>query len=681
MTKKTTYGELEKGFNGLDCLYNISKLVDKPGILIEEILQGVVNLIPHAWQDPEITCARLIFRDKEFRTENFKETNWRHAEDIRGYDKEIGALEVYYLKERPERDEAPFLKEERNLLTIIAKQLGHIIERKHSEEELLHFNAALRAIRGVNQLLAKEKESNRLVQGICDKLIDTRAYFSAWIALLDKAGGLVTIAESGLGEHFLPMTEMIKRGELSYCGQKAMNQSDVVVTQNPPLTCANCPLSDTYSGRGAMTMRLEREGKVYGLLSVSIPRDLMEDEKEKLLFKDVAGDICSALHSLELEEKRRQANEKLHRASNTLEKRVKKRTKELHRALYDTEEARDRIDGILKSIGDGLIVTDMYYRVILMNRAAEDLLGIRLSEVIDRPIDFAIRDKTIRKQLKAILDKKETGQQFEFEVPDENASQPRIIRARTSLIVGKIGTQKGIITMLYDVTLEREVDRMKTEFISIAAHELRTPLTSIQGFSEILLNRDDIKEQERKKFLSYINEQSKNLANIVDTLLDISRLESGRGLSLNKAPCNINEIIRETVSYFQISSPKNTFDITLPEESVELIVDKEKMRQVLENILTNAIKYSPEGGHIWVIGELTGEHYQVSVRDQGIGIAPDQIEKIFDKFYRVDVSNTGVPGIGLGMNIVKNLVEAHGGKVWAESELGKGTTVIFKVPI
>jgi len=164
-------------------------------------------------------------------------------------------------------------------------------------------------------------------------------------------------------------------------------------------------------------------------------------------------------------------------------------------------------------------------------------------------------------------------------------------------------------------------------------------------------------------------------------LLDISRLESGRGLSLNKAPCNINEIIRETVSYFQISSPKNTFDITLPEESVELIVDKEKMRQVLENILTNAIKYSPEGGHIWVIGELTGEHYQVSVRDQGIGIAPDQIEKIFDKFYRVDVSNTGVPGIGLGMNIVKNLVEAHGGKVWAESELGKGTTVIFKVPI
>ncbi|HDH86778.1 MAG TPA: GAF domain-containing protein, partial [Desulfobacteraceae bacterium] len=210
MTKKTTYGELEKGFNGLDCLYNISKLVDKPGILIEEILQGVVNLIPHAWQDPEITCARLIFRDKEFRTENFKETNWRHAEDIRGYDKDIGALEVYYLKERPERDEAPFLKEERNLLTIIAKQLGHIIERKHSEEELLHFNAALRAIRGVNQLLAKEKESNRLVQGICDKLIDTRAYFSAWIALLDKAGGLVTIAESGLGEHFLPMTEMIK---------------------------------------------------------------------------------------------------------------------------------------------------------------------------------------------------------------------------------------------------------------------------------------------------------------------------------------------------------------------------------------------------------------------------------------------------------------------------------------
>ena len=177
-----------------------------------------------------------------------------------------------------------------------------------------------------------------------------------------------------------------------------------------------------------------------------------------------------------------------------------------------------------------------------------------------------------------------------------------------------------------------------------------------------------------------INKQSKHLANIINTLLDISRIESGKGLIFNKAPCNINEIITETVGYFKAFSQKHQFEVSLPEESVELMVDKEKMRQVLENIISNAIKYSPEGGIIQITGELLKEHYQLSVKDQGVGISPEHIEKIFDKFYRVDTSNTSVSGIGLGMSIVKDIVEAHGGRIRVESELGKGTTVIFTIP-
>ncbi len=171
-----------------------------------------------------------------------------------------------------------------------------------------------------------------------------------------------------------------------------------------------------------------------------------------------------------------------------------------------------------------------------------------------------------------------------------------------------------------------------------------------------------------------------NLGNIITDLLDISRIESGLGFSLNKAPCNIADIISGAITPFREQFPKHQFQVVLPEGSVELMVDKEKIEQVLENFLSNAVKYAPEGGLIRVTGELSEEHYQVSIEDPGIGMTREQVEKIFDKFYRADASHTATPGTGLGMSIVKYLVEAHGGKVWVESELGKGTTVRFIIP-
>ncbi len=394
----------------------------------------------------------------------------------------------------------------------------------------------------------------------------------------------------------------------------------------------------------------------------------------------------------------KRAQEKIKEYSKNLERMVELRTRRLNQALYEAEEARDRIHGILQSVADGLIVTDINNRVILMNRAAEDLLGVDFSEVVDRPIDFAIQKKTLRDRIKTILGKKETGYKFDFELPGEDTKHPRIMRARTSVIQGKSGEETCIVTIMHDVTDEREVDRMKTEFISTAAHELRTPLTSIRGFSEILLTRNDIKQEEKKKFLSYINKQSVNLANIITDLLDISRIESSLGFSLKEAPCNITDIIRGVVPYFQEQSPRHIFEVVLPEESVEVMVDKEKIGQVLENILSNAVKYSPGGGPICLSAKLiAGSHndsdlkyskfniqnskcIEIGVADTGIGMTPGQVKRIFDKFYRANASGAAVPGTGLGMSIVKNLVEAHGGKVWVESKMAKGTTVRFTIP-
>ena len=406
------------------------------------------------------------------------------------------------------------------------------------------------------------------------------------------------------------------------------------------------------------------------------------------------------VQSLQQEVKaRKQAEEKIKEYSENLEGMVKERTRELNQAFLDTEEALDKIDGILKSIANGLIVTDMYHNIVLMNRAAEDLLGVRLSEVIDRPIDLAIQDETLREKVRYTINKKTTGYQFDFESPGDAPKHPRIMRARTSVIYDKKGKKIGIVTIIYDVTYEREVDRMKTEFISTAAHELRTPLTSIQGFSEILLTRDNITDEEGKKFLSYINTQAVNLAEIVNDLLDISRIESEQVSTLNKVQCDADELIKKVIPCFQDISPKHRLEVVLPDKHVELFVDKEKMWQVLINILGNAVKYSPEGSVIRVVGEVVTnaeypiadfgfrnaelkhkDVYLVSVQDEGIGMSPEQIKKIFDKFYRADASDSAPEGTGLGMTIVKYIVEAHGGKVWVESELGKGTTVRFAIP-
>ena len=353
----------------------------------------------------------------------------------------------------------------------------------------------------------------------------------------------------------------------------------------------------------------------------------------------------------------------------------------LDKSLDDTEITRDNIDAILKSIADGLIVTDIHNRVVLMNRIAERLLNVRFSEVINRPIDYAIKEESLRERVKYTLNKKETGYEFDFTLPARDDEHPVILRARTSVIKDKEENIIGIITIFHDVSFIREIDKMKTEFISTAAHELRTPLTSIQGFSEILLTRDDISDQEKKKFLGHINNQATNLTRIINNLLDISRIESGKGYQLQKVPCLIGEAIKSVVEPFIAQTKIHKFEIVVPKKPVEIIVDKEKMEQVLENLINNAVKYSPDGGKIQIKGELIKDNYQVSVQDEGVGMTREQVEKIFDKFYRADTTNTAIEGTGLGMSIVKNIVEAHDGKVWVESEIGKGTKVTFTLPL
>jgi len=227
----------------------------------------------------------------------------------------------------------------------------------------------------------------------------------------------------------------------------------------------------------------------------------------------------------------------------------------------------------------------------------------------------------------------------------------------------------------------KELDRMKSEFLSTTAHELRTPLTSILGFSEILLKRKLDKERQNR-FLKIINEESVGLGNLINDLLDVSRIESGRGFKIKKAPIELKSIILENIELFQAQTDKYIFKVNIPPDLPKIEADKDKMNQVMENLISNAIKFSPQGGKITVSVEQAKGKLKVSVADIGVGISKKDLPHVFERFYRAENAfSLAIRGTGLGLGIVKYIIESHGGKLSVESKLGKGSTFSFTLPL
>ena len=230
----------------------------------------------------------------------------------------------------------------------------------------------------------------------------------------------------------------------------------------------------------------------------------------------------------------------------------------------------------------------------------------------------------------------------------------------------------------------RDIDQMKNQFISTAAHELRTPLSSILGFSELLLNPETINginKEKQREFLEIIFTKTEALCTIIDDLMDVSRIESGNQIPLKRQLCNIGEIIQKEVNNFRIQTPGHVFELSLTKnQDTEIWADRNKIVQVLENLFSNAAKYSSAGESICVTGGQTASGYRLTVADKGIGMTPEQVEQVFDKFYRADYKNTAIGGLGLGMNIVRHIIDGHGGDIQVASELGRGSVVTVDLP-
>ncbi len=409
---------------------------------------------------------------------------------------------------------------------------------------------------------------------------------------------------------------------------------------------------------------------------------------------DEEGSLVSILSLVEDVTEAWRASQELQYAKDSLEETVAHRTRELQRAIHDISLAKSRTETILASVADGLVVTDNENYILGLNLAAEAILGLS-PIVLGEKLEHVIEDRGLREQLSSNIRKanRYDSYQFELTLPNQVDGAPMYVQARTAVIKsGVAGAQSGVILSLRDVTVEKAVDRMKTEFISTAAHELRTPLTAIQGFSEILLTRRPLTTEQTQRYLRFIHKHAEGLGSIINDLLDISRIESGHGFSFTMRPYALNDVARRKVEEHQASAKDHVLRFEPSEATFQVEGDASRMEQLLDNLLSNAVKYSPAGGEVCVrvsapevaetsdASEAPAGTIVLSVADQGVGIKPEQLEHVFEKFYRAHANDGAIPGTGLGMSIVKHIVEAHHGTVHIESEPDVGTTVIVTLP-
>jgi signal transduction histidine kinase len=252
-----------------------------------------------------------------------------------------------------------------------------------------------------------------------------------------------------------------------------------------------------------------------------------------------------------------------------------------------------------------------------------------------------------------------------------------------------VGAVAGRIFAFRDISSERLVEQMKSDFVSTVSHELRTPLTSIYGFAETLLRQDvAFGEAERRTFLGYIASESERLTSIVDALLNVARLDTG-DLQVHVAPTDVAAVVSEAVSTAKAAADTNGHRFVLdlgdgngagPSEALTAEADAEKLRQIVDQLIQNAVKFSPDGGTVTVKARRRVDAVEVSVVDEGIGIPSVEQQRIFTKFYRAESAGRSGGGAGLGLFIAQGLVAAMGGRIWVDSAEGRGSSFTFELP-
>jgi PAS domain S-box-containing protein len=354
------------------------------------------------------------------------------------------------------------------------------------------------------------------------------------------------------------------------------------------------------------------------------------------------------------------------------------------RALQESEE---RLARIVETIAEAIFIVERSGRVTFANAAAEKLFQLKREAITARTHDdpawkqtapggipFAPEDLPFNQVMRT----REPVNGIEVEVERAGGSR-LVVSINAAPLTDPAGEVVGMVASLVDITHRKEVERMKDEFVSTVSHELRTPLSCLRGFTELMLTRDFPQEKQRE-FLGIIKEESVRLANLINDFLDIQRMESGRQRYELKA-VDVAALLKDAQSLFREAAGGNRIRLEVPAGVPPVWADADRIHQVLSNLISNALKFSPRGGEVTVGARGEGKEVEIRVEDQGIGMSPQTVPHLFTKFFRVDSKETrGIKGTGLGLALVKEIVTAHRGRLWVKSEPGKGSTFYFSLP-
>ncbi|MFA6078242.1 MAG: ATP-binding protein [Candidatus Omnitrophota bacterium] len=349
---------------------------------------------------------------------------------------------------------------------------------------------------------------------------------------------------------------------------------------------------------------------------------------------------------------------------------------EINAKVESISSEKARFEAILSSMFEGVMLTNGRGEIILVNPSVRKLFFIDSAPEGKRPLEV-MRNNAIQNIVERILLE---NRPFAQEVIVNTPEQKAIMISGSPVI--KDGTAEGAVLVFHDITELKRLEDIRKDFVANVSHELRTPISSIKGYSETILDGKVEDKDTLKEFIGIIYQDSNRLANLIDDLLDLSRIESGK-MKMEFGPLDIKPAAERCVNVLERAAAKKSLAIKveMPSGLPKALGDEKRLSQVFLNIIDNAIKYTPEKGSITIKAAQIEKFIQVDISDTGIGISEKDLPRIFERFYRVDKARSReLGGTGLGLSIVKHIIQAHNGQVWVQSTPGLGSTVSFTIP-
>lgn len=347
---------------------------------------------------------------------------------------------------------------------------------------------------------------------------------------------------------------------------------------------------------------------------------------------------------------------------------------EMFQTVHDRE---NKLNAILTSMEDAVLAVDTNYKLILANRRMAEMINEDVSSLMGKDLTEAFQSYQL---VEVVSDTLSTGKAIDTEIRPELSSQ-QVLAVTSSPLEDEAGKTIGVVIVLRDVTELRLLESMRREFVANVSHELRTPLTSIKGFVETILNGKTDDEAFVQRYLSIVSGETDRMITLINDLLDLTKIESRRQ-KLVFEEVNLKEIIDDTITVLASKAEERGVAVENRLDDLIVLGNPKMLRQVAINLVDNAIKYNKQGGQVWIEAAVNDGIASISVTDTGIGIPSEHLERVFERFYRVDKGRSRqMGGTGLGLSIVKHIIERHKGRIWAESEYEQGTTITFTLQV